>query len=242
MRIGILNLVESKSPEMRARFGGYANVFRENILGNEFESVRFDAIFNELPKSVGEFDGYLISGADDAVYDPLHWIKPLEDFIRAAIDRKIPTVGICFGHQLIAHALGGRVEKSPNGFGLGLHAYNVSNAQRWMDGVSSVSLMAFHEDQVIVLPPHADVILSSAFTPFAGLAYTRAPVLSFQAHPEFSPAYVDALLHLPNLPKFPQALLDKALASLNKPNDSTQVISWIRRFFKHFSGEKSQDA
>ncbi len=242
MRIGILNLVKSKSPEMRARFGGYANVFRESILGNEFESVRFDAIFNELPKAVGEFDGYLISGADDAVYDPLPWIKPLEDFAHAAIDQKIPTVGICFGHQLIAHALGGRVEKSPNGWGIGLHAYNVSNTRPWMDEISSVSLMAFHEDQVIAAPPHADVILSSPFAPFAGLAYTQAPILSFQAHPEFSPAYVEALLHLPNMPKFPQALLDETLASLNKPNDSARVISWIRRFFKHYGGKNSQNS
>jgi GMP synthase-like glutamine amidotransferase len=111
-----------------------------------------------------------------------------------------------------------------------------------MDGVSSVSLMAFHEDQVIVPPPHTEVILSSAFTPFAGLAYTQAPILSFQAHPEFSPAYVDALLHLPNMPKFPRTLLDKAFASLNKPNDSARVISWIRRFFKHYSGEKTHNS
>ncbi|MFA5246572.1 MAG: gamma-glutamyl-gamma-aminobutyrate hydrolase family protein [Candidatus Micrarchaeia archaeon] len=232
MRIGILNTAESKSPEMRARFGRYANLFREKILGDEFKSIQFDVLSNELPSFANECDGYLITGSDAAVYDQLSWINPLKAFVRTAADAQVPLVGICFGHQLIADALGGRVVKSSKGFGIGLHVYDVANVQPWMDKVSTVSMLVFHEDQVVTPPQQTKVILSSSFTPFAGLTYIQAPIISFQAHPEFSSEYIDALLGLPDTPKLPQELLDKALTSINKPNDNARVVSWIRRFLK----------
>jgi GMP synthase-like glutamine amidotransferase len=120
-------------------------------------------------------------------------IGQLTDFIRAARG-KAKLVGICFGHQAIAQALGGEVVKSDKGWGVGLHDYAVASRQTWMDLAERVSIPASHQDQVVVQPPGTAVTLASAFTPYAGLAWEDGSAISFQFHPEFDPAFAKALI------------------------------------------------
>ena len=149
------------------------------------------------------------------------------DFIRSARDRKM--VGICFGHQIMAEALGGRVEKSDKGWGAGLHHYNVVRPEPWMDGASMIAAPASHQDQVVVQPPNTEIVARSEFTPLAALAWTDRPAISFQFHPEFSPAFAKALIDKRyDIVPEPQA----AIASLDAPNDNERVAGWIRRFLK----------
>jgi GMP synthase-like glutamine amidotransferase len=136
-------------------------------------------------------------------------------------------IGICFGHQAMAEALGGHVEKSDKGWGAGLHRYSVVTRERWMDDAGNISIPASHQDQVVIQPPNTDVTVMSDFTEFAGLAWTDRPAISFQFHPEFSPAFAKALIEkrydlVPN----PEA----AMSSLDSPNDNARVASWIRHF------------
>jgi GMP synthase-like glutamine amidotransferase len=167
----------------------------------------------------------LITGSPAGVYDDYPWIEPLMEFIRAADESKM--VGVCFGHQVMAHALGGHVEKSHKGWGAGLHTYSIVHPEPWDDGVKSISVPASHQDQVIVQPPNTDVVAASEFTPFASLAWTDRPAISFQFHPEFSPEFAKALIRerydRVNDP-------DAAIASLDGPNDNDRVGGWIRRF------------
>ncbi len=210
--------------DLAARFGDYPAMF-ERLLGADFDYARYDADAGALPSSPGDHDAYLITGSPAGVYEPLPWLAPLSDFIRAADRQKL--VGICFGHQIVAEALGGRVEKSAKGWGAGLHAYSILDRVTWMDEASEVSVPASHQDQVVVQPPGSAVIAASAFTPFAGLAWTDRPAISFQFHPEFEPAFAQALIRerydvVPD----PEA----AIASLEAPNDNARLGGWIRKF------------
>jgi GMP synthase-like glutamine amidotransferase len=169
----------------------------------------------------------LITGSPAGVYDGYSWIEPLSDFIRSAGDRKM--VGVCFGHQIMSEALGGLVIKSEKGWGAGLHHYSIVHSAPWLDGEQKIAIPASHQDQVVMQPPNTEIVAASDFTPYAALAWTDRPAISFQFHPEFDPAFAKALIEkrydvVPNP--------DVAIASLDAPNDNHRVGGWIRRFLK----------
>ena len=103
-------------------------------------------------------------------------------------------VGVCFGHQAMAEALGGHVEKSDKGWGAGLHYYTITRPEPWLDGAREIAAPASHQDQVVDQPPNTEIVASSDFTPYAALAWTDRPAISFQFHPEFSPEFAKALI------------------------------------------------
>lgn len=206
-------------------FGSYPAMFSQ-LLGPKFDIESFDVQNGCLPKAA-EHEACVITGSPAGVYDPLHWIEPLKDFIRTAEQTKM--VGICFGHQVMAEALDGHVEKSAKGWGAGLHRYQIVRRKPWMDGPASVAAPASHQDQVVVQPPNTEVLAASSFTPYAGLSWTDRPAISFQFHPEFSPAFAKALIEK-RYDVVPDP--DAAMASLDAPNDNARVAGWIRRFLE----------
>jgi GMP synthase-like glutamine amidotransferase len=224
MKIAIL---ETGRPpgNLSDEFGDYAAMFRE-MLGPEFETETFDVQAGVLPEPAAH-SAYLITGSPAGVYDPLPWIEPLMHFIRNAGRAKM--VGVCFGHQVMAEALGGRVVKSDKGWGAGLHRYWVTRSAPWIDSAGTIAIPASHQDQVVVQPPNSEVVAASDFTPLAALAWTDRPAISFQFHPEFSPAFAKALIE-----KRYDVVPDPngAIASLDAPNDNARVGGWIRRFLK----------
>lgn len=222
-----LAILETGRPpgNLAEQFGDYPMMFQK-MLGFGFEVERFDVPAGELPAQ-GEHDAFLITGSPAGVYDPLPWIPGLLDFIRSAQGSKM--VGVCFGHQAMAEALGGHVEKSEKGWGAGLHSYEVIRRTPWMNGETQIAAPASHQDQVVVQPPDTEVTVASAFTPFAGLAWTDRPAISFQFHPEFSPGFAKALIEK-RYDIVPDP--DEKIASLDAPNDSARVAGWIRRFLE----------
>ena len=223
MRIAILETGRPPSA-LAERFGDYPSIMAR-MLGGGFNIDRFDVAAGELPADPSDYEAYLVTGSPAGVYDPLPWIEPLKDFLRSAHDQKL--VGICFGHQIMAEAFGGHVEKSDKGWGIGLQHYEVDRVEPWMDEVSSIDVPASHQDQVVAQPPNTEVVASSAFTPFAALAWTDRPAISVQFHPEFEPEYAKALIES-RREKMPDA--DGAIASLDQPNDNARIADWIRRF------------
>jgi GMP synthase-like glutamine amidotransferase len=223
-----LAILETGRPpgDLQQRFGDYPSMF-EQLLGPDFEVERFEAQAGQLPEDPSAHEAYLITGSPAGVYDPLPWIPDLLDFIRAARESKM--VGVCFGHQAMAQALGGQVQKSDKGWGTGLHRYWVVRPEPWMDHADTVDAPASHQDQVVVQPPSTQVVAASPFTPFAALAWTDRPAISFQFHPEFSPAFAKALIE-ERYDRVPDP--DAAIASLDAPNDSARIAGWIRRFLR----------
>ncbi|TFI56733.1 type 1 glutamine amidotransferase [Sphingomonas parva] len=224
MRIAILET--GKPPaDLQPRFGDYPIMFRD-LLGPEFDVVSFDVEAGELPESPEAFPAYLVTGSPAGVYEDHPWIEPLKAFLRAA-KGKARIVGICFGHQIMAEAFGGRVEKSERGWGVGLQTLEVRAKRAFMNGEMSVSVPASHQDQIVVPPPGAEVLAGSDFSPYGVLHYTDQPALSMQFHPEFAPAYAKALIDT-RRDRLPRP--DEASASLDRPNDRAAVGLWICRF------------
>ena len=223
-----LAILETGLPpeSLREPFGSYPEMMAR-LIGDGFDIETFDVQSGELPQA-STHDAVIVMGSPAGVYDPLPWIAPLMDFIRASSETKM--VGICFGHQAMAQALGGHVEKSAKGWGTGLQHYELIHAEPWLDtSARDIAIPASHQDQVVVQPPNTEVVARSDFTPFAALAWTDRPAISFQFHPEFTPAYAKALIDA-RRDRMPNA--DARIASLDAPNDTARVGGWIRRFLE----------
>jgi GMP synthase-like glutamine amidotransferase len=207
------------------RFGTYPDMYRD-MLGLTDPLPAYDIAAGQLPQRPEAHDAYIVSGSPAGVYEDLPWIAQLTAFLRGARG-KAKLVGICFGHQAMAQAFGGRVAKSAKGWGVGLHDYAVADREPWMDEAASIAIPASHQDQVEDQPPGTIVTAASRFTPLAGLAWRDHPSISFQFHPEFSPAFAKALLET-RRERVPD--VDQALQSLDRPNDNDRVGRWIGAF------------
>lgn len=213
-------------PALETRHGDYPAMFRA-ILGDGIEATTFDVQAGEWPDPEA-FDAAVITGSAAGVYETDPWIGELLDWIRTAKGR-VKLVGVCFGHQAMAQALGGQVEKSDKGWGVGLHAYDVLSSEPWMTPTSTtISIPVSHQDQVVVTPPGARVVAASAFTPYGALAWD-ADAISFQCHPEFAPDYA-AELTAARRGRIDGDLVDEALTSLRQPDHRALVSQWIRNF------------
>jgi GMP synthase-like glutamine amidotransferase len=229
MRVGILETGGPPEP-YEIPFGDYSTMF-ERLLGDRFDYTVVDVAAGALPESPDACDAWLITGSAAGVYDDLPWIEPLKEFLRAAKGRAA-LVGVCFGHQVMAEAFGGKVIRSPRGWGVGLHTYEVMRRRPWMDGAARIAVAATHQDQVVVPPPNATVYAASAFSPYGALTYDDQPAISIQLHPEFEPAYSKALIESRRGTRLSDPEADAAIASLDAPNDHARVGEWMRRFLE----------
>lgn len=240
-----ITIIETGIPPdaLQAEFGDYRAMFAD-LLGPfapdfTFEGIRvFEGA--ESPQPAG-LEAILITGSPHSVYDDLPWIPPLKVFVRDAYAAGVPMVGICFGHQLIADALGGEVRKSEKGWGLGVHTYvKVGDHAALTDAPDAISIPASHQDQVMAPPEEATVIMRSEFSPHAGLAYGNGCTISFQPHPEFGAEYAKALLRFRRGTVFAEDEADAALASYDSvPRDNALLGERIAQFFKACAADRS---
>lgn len=230
MKLGILKTGRPPRPAI-GRFGTYPDMFMRLLGENAYDWRVYAVDEGELPARPGECDAYLITGSACAVYDAEPWIAAAADFLRAARGQAA-LVGVCFGHQLMAHAFGGKVVQSPKGWGIGEHEYRIVRRQPWMDETPTIRLPASHQDQVVEPPPGAEVFAASEFSPCGALAWRDQPAISMQLHPEFEPAYAVALIEARRGRVYPDADADRAIASYGKPDDRAKVGGWIASFLK----------
>lgn len=231
MKLTIIQTGEVPEP-LRAEFGPYSPMFVKMFesagASYDYEVVRISD-GEPLPDPAG-LEAILLPGSAAGVYDDHAWLTPLRHFIRGAYAARTPMVGVCFGHQIMADALGGDVRKSEKGWGLGRHTYTVRGRPPFMAGAgASLSVACSHQDQVITPPAEAEVILASDFTPNAGLFYANGAALSFQPHPDFEDGYARALAEL-RRGKAPDPIIETALGSLARPSDSSIVAGYIDAF------------
>lgn len=233
MKIGVLQC-DTVLAELQQEFGDYPDMFRRLMrqASADMELIFYNAIAGALPADINECDGYMTTGSRHGVNDGSAWIQQLEHFVRALYAANKKLVGICFGHQLIAKALGGRVERSAKGWGVGVARKRVAKRKPWMQPFQeTIQLVVSHQDQVTKLPQGAEVLAASEFCPFYMLAY-QGHFLSLQGHPEFCKSYSRALTQK-RRDRIPADRVEQALASLEQPVDDVVVARWINGFFHH---------
>ncbi len=243
MLIGLLQTGEV-DPELCAAHGRYPPMF-ERLFAAADPTIRlrvYPVLDGVLPERVDACDAWLVTGSKSGVYDPDPWIPPLKRFLAAAYAAEAPIIGVCFGHQILAEALGGRAEKSPKGWGVGLHDYAVV-APEGADMIAAtgetIRLRAIHQDQVVAAPPGATLLARSDFCAFAALGYgdpTDPVAISLQPHPEFDAEFVSALVRLRRGTTIDAALADAALASFPQRADMAKTAAWFARFLRRRVG------
>lgn len=235
MKVGILNAIPpelSKVNWQGSPVDAYIRFFQS--VSNDFEFVGYDVVHGAFPASPEVCDAYVITGSPKGAYDTDPWIGELAEFIRAAYAAGKKLIGICFGHQIIAQALGGRAEKSKKGWGLGLRTIDlgVEKEKPWLNGrPDHCSLYFVHQDQVTELPPAADLLGGNEFCPNAFYAIENQ-VLGIQGHPEFSTAIMqDILSRRPA--GVGEQLQATAVASLKEgAPDNRLVAQWMVNFLR----------
>ena len=228
MHIGILQT--GQSPDvLRDTAGDYPDMFATLLAhrGLSFRTYRVEAM--EFPASVHDCEGWLITGSRHGAYEDHPFIKPLEAFIRATIAAQVPLVGICFGHQIVAQAMGGTVERYKGGWAVGPQSYDF--------GGERVVLNAWHRDQVTRLPPNAKVIACNDFCENAALIYGDT-ALTLQAHPEFRDTFMEGLMETRGPGLVPETLLASAREKMaqGKGTDAARMAERIADFFLNRRG------
>ncbi|MCP5163100.1 MAG: hypothetical protein H6999_05395 [Hahellaceae bacterium] len=227
MLIGVLE-TDCLAEDLQRHFGTYPQML-QHWLTKQCADLRFrvyQAIDGELPADYRDCDAYVITGSKHGAYDDLPWIKSLIQWVRGAHAVQVKLAGICFGHQLIAHALGGLTEKSKKGWGVGVHQYRIE-CPKLSQSLEQVELgfLVSHQDQVVKLPPEADLTLPSPFCEYAGFRI-GAHILTFQGHPEFFPDYIRHLMQS-RRERLGESCYLKAWDSLDHPTDSGSVAQWL---------------
>lgn len=222
MKIGILQTGHSPD-EFKEELGDYGKMFEKLLDGHGFEFVTFSVVDQEFPASVEDADGWLITGSKHGAYEDHPWIPQLEDLIREIVGIGDPLIGVCFGHQIIAQALGGKVEKFSGGWAVGHQTYDF--------GGMEMAFNAWHQDQVTERPEGAVVLASNDFCENAALVYGDQ-ILTIQPHPEFGSDFIDGLINTRGKGNVPQDLLDTATANLTKPVANQTFADQMADFFR----------
>ncbi|WP_443750587.1 glutamine amidotransferase-related protein [Asticcacaulis solisilvae] len=216
-------------------YGSYADMF-QGTLAREGRTFRvFKTLQGELPDADAHLRGVVITGSPSGVYESDPWIGALIGWLRG-LDPAIPAVGICFGHQIMAQAWGGHVEKSHKGWGVGLHEYEIHDQAVWKGLLgpaaehSAIRIAVTHQDQVVKKPDAAICLAGSDFTPNGALFYTDRKALSFQCHPEFCERFASDLLISRRGVRISEELVDKAVETLKGDNHRADVLGAISKF------------
>ncbi|PQO41160.1 type 1 glutamine amidotransferase [Blastopirellula marina] len=225
MKIGILQAGYVPEP-LAEKYGQYPAMFQRLLAGHGFEFETYVVAAGQFPESIHACDGWLITGSKDGAYEPHAYIPPLEDLIREIYAAEIPLAGICFGHQIMAQALGGKVAKFDGGWNLGQTRYQI--------GADEIQCLALHQDQVITKPAGAELIATSDFCVNAGFAYAGkrgTKAISFQFHPEFSPAYTRDSIAAKSGNLYTEDQAQTAIDAIGEQNDSTRIGQQLAEFF-----------
>lgn len=232
LRLGILQC-DSVAPELHPEFGDYPDMFQTLLAagGPPVMFTVYDLTRGQFPAALDECDAWLFTGSKWSAYDPDDWIVRAHEFVRALHAERRPMVGVCFGHQLVARALGGEVAQAQVGWGVGVHTARMAAQQDWMEPRrEALPLLVSHQDQVLRPPEGATVLASHAFCPY-DMLQVGEHVLTLQGHPEFEPGYVRALIER-RREVIGEPTAREGIDSLAEPTEGDTVRTWIHNFLQ----------
>lgn len=230
MRVGILNAYCFPNSEAEPR-GSYYQLMKDFVTQAFPESSCdvYDIGFGQWPKKMDECDVWIITGSAKGAYDSDPWILQLKDFIILSHQQQQKMIGICFGHQIIAQALGGQVQKSQKGWGLGINQFEIHKHQSWMTPQQNqISLLFTHQDQVIKAPKEATIIAGNDFCPVQ-MFQVGNHILTVQGHPEYTISYCREKIEKIKQ-YFSTEDYQKAIQTLFGQADQHIVSEWFHRF------------
>ncbi|KAF1054724.1 MAG: GMP synthase [glutamine-hydrolyzing] [Stenotrophomonas maltophilia] len=218
-------------PELIDQYTGYGHMFQELFARQPVpaEFTVYNVVEGHYPPDSEHYDAYLVTGSKYDSFGSQPWIQRLKEYVLERYQRGDTLLGVCFGHQLLALVLGGHTERANQGWGVGIHHYQVQEQPDWMQpALQDLTLLVSHQDQVTRLPKDARIIASSTFCPNAAYAIGDQ-VLCFQGHPEFRSDYSRAILDL-RREIFSEPVYQKGIDSLSEPHQGATVAEWMMRF------------
>ena len=228
MKIGILQAGQSPR-ELQREHGDFVDMFQDMFRTQDFTFRHYAVCEMEFPTSVGDAEGWLVTGSKCGAYEEHAWSPPLEEFLRAAYREGVHVVGICFGHQIFAQAMGGKVEKSQEGWQVGMQNYDLTELHA-ANLTKNSCVPAWHQDQVVSKPDEAVPLGHSARCRYAVLGY-KDRALTFQPHPEFTQSFLkDLIAFRKNI--LDAAVVEKAQESLTQNSDALAVAQHIAAFYR----------
>jgi GMP synthase-like glutamine amidotransferase len=233
MKLGILK-ADALKPEFVEQFGEYPDMFARRIhkFDPTIELVTYDVQMHQYPEELDEVDAYLITGSKSSVYDQEPWLDALKDFVRQLHAAKKKVIGVCFGHQMIAEALGGKVTKADSGWCAGVHEAELTAKAKVLIGAESgkFHLISNHQDQVKKVAEGAEIMASTASCP-CYMTVLGDHIMTIQGHPEFDPEFAVQLLDM-RREILGEDLYQMATESLTTPTDSLLVVRWLLNFIR----------
>ena len=252
--IGVLK-TDDVAADLQQTFGCYPDMFKKLFLqvAPHLKFKIFDVTKGEKPDPIEQCDGYIITGSKAGVYESQEhpWINELMLLIRDISEAGVPQAGICFGHQALAVAFGGKVVKSSKGWGVGVHNYSMNDTKDKTEKTEKIekignlndcfSIIATHQDQVVEKPEEAQLLASSDFCAIAALISYERNFISFQGHPEFSKEYFLKLMDK-RLTKIGKENIQRARQTIDTTTDADSVAVAILDFFSKQIASNKQTA
>jgi len=224
------DMLEKFQPE----FKSYSNMIF-NMFHRVDETLRFEIFDCQLglfPENVENFDFFIITGSKADSYSDLKWIKQLIQFVKELNAKNKKLIGICFGHQIMALALGGNVSKSSKGWGVGVTTNNILEKPDWMNkAVSELNIIVSHQDQVDDIPDGSSVLAESDFCPYF-IVQWNDHFLSIQGHPEWNKEYSNVLMD-DRVDRIPAETIASGKASLTIEPDNQIFTQWMLDFVQY---------
>ena len=230
MKVGLL-LCDHVRPGFRAVAGDYPEFFKRFFADRpEIELVEFDLTAGTFPSDLDACDAWISTGSRHSVYEDVPWVHRFAELVRQLDRDRRKLIGICFGAQMIGHALGGLVARAGTGWQVGIKDVRIDTHEGWMvPAVDGFRILHLNGDQIVTPPTRLRVLGSSDGVPVSVIA-VEDHFIGFQGHPEFDSIYTSVLMEARRGILIPDDVVDAGLNSLSYGPDTRLLSGWIASF------------